>query len=211
MHFEPSEVYSLYNCGNDKQQIFFNDDNYLFFLRKIRAEWLPLVDILAYCLVPDHFEFLVVPGKLACCNITIKEKETHLQVFSKVIGKTLSSYARAINIEQFRTGNLFQKKTRAKLLSPSKLSSSDFSIFLRSNVHEIHQLPVVEGLVRTTTEWPFSSAQDYANVRNGTLCNKELFEELTGVIERSVSSKDPATSKPHNQTIIDPKEYVRPL
>jgi len=36
MHFTPNEIYHVYNRGNDKQTIFFNDNNYIFFLNKVK-------------------------------------------------------------------------------------------------------------------------------------------------------------------------------
>jgi putative transposase len=176
MHFDPWQVYLLHNSGNNGQPIFFNRDNYSFFLRKIRAEWLPVVDILSYCLMPDQFKFLVVPGKIACKNIIIKEKETHLQVFSKAIGKTLSSYTKAINLEQFRTGNLFRKKTKAKLISQNKLATISFVDYLNTNIYEIHHIPVFAGLVKKAAEWQFSSAREYAGLASDNLCNKALLK-----------------------------------
>ncbi len=41
----------------------------------------------------------------------------------------------------------------------------------------IHQNPVRAGLVKTEIEWEFSSAQDYAGLRNGTLVNKKVAQE----------------------------------
>jgi putative transposase len=159
----------------------------LFFLRKIRAEWLPLVDILSYCLVPDHFKFLVAPGKIACRNIIIKEKETHLQVFSKTIGKTLSSYTKSINLEQFRTGNLFTKKTKAKLISQNKLATISFEEYLNTNIYEIHHIPVFVGLVKKPEEWQFSSAREYAGLVSDNLCNKGLLKLIVEKMEESVT------------------------
>ncbi len=53
MHFAPHEYYHVYNRGNNKQPIFFNQVNYLFFLKKIRDQLLPCADIIAYCLMPN--------------------------------------------------------------------------------------------------------------------------------------------------------------
>ncbi len=38
MHFEPHQIYHVYNRGNVKQSIFFTDANYLYFLQKIKTE-----------------------------------------------------------------------------------------------------------------------------------------------------------------------------
>ncbi len=107
MHFIPNEVYHVYNRGNNKQPIFFNEKNYLFFLKKIRNEWKDYCEIICYCLMPNHFHFMLVPNEEGCTNIILGEQETHMQVFSKAIGKTLSSYTKAINIQNQTTGNLF--------------------------------------------------------------------------------------------------------
>ncbi len=59
MNFLESEFYHLYNRGNQQQTIFFNTENYLYFLRKVRRDIVPYCDILAYCLMPNHFHFLI--------------------------------------------------------------------------------------------------------------------------------------------------------
>lgn len=44
----------------------------------------------------------------------------------------------------------------------------------------IHQNPAKARLVMDLAKWPYSSYCDYANIRNGTLCNKELAAKLIG-------------------------------
>ena len=46
MHFGPNQIYHVYNRGNNKQPIFFNDANYLYFLQKIKTEWKKYADVL---------------------------------------------------------------------------------------------------------------------------------------------------------------------
>jgi REP element-mobilizing transposase RayT len=54
------EYYHLYNRGNNRQAIFFERENYLYFLRQFRyfvaAE---TADVVAYCLMPNHYHLLV--------------------------------------------------------------------------------------------------------------------------------------------------------
>jgi len=117
MHFEPNHIYHVYNRGNNKQPIFFTDANYLYFLKKIKTEWKKYADVLCYCLMPNHFHVMLVPNKDGCKNIVLADKETHMQNLSKKIGKSLSSYTKAVNTQNITSGNLFQKKTKAKLLT----------------------------------------------------------------------------------------------
>jgi len=46
----------------------------------------------------------------------------------------------------------------------------------------IHRNPTEAGLVVRDVDWEFSSARDYAGLRNGTLCNLELGREILGRI-----------------------------
>lgn len=49
MQFETGHIYHIFNQGNNRQKIFFNRGNYLFFLEKIRVYILPHADIFAWC------------------------------------------------------------------------------------------------------------------------------------------------------------------
>lgn len=187
MHFEPELPYHVYNRGNDHQPIFFNPGNYLFLLKKIRLEWRRHCDLLAWCLMPNHFHFIIVPKPSGCTYIVQKEKEVHLQKLSLVIGKTLSSYTRAVNKDQNKCGTLFQKKTKAKCLFQNEVQSIADS-YLFNCFSYVHFNPVQAGLVASAADWPFSSAPDYLGKRNGSLCNKELLYKLGGFTEADIQN-----------------------
>ena len=55
----PGEYYHLYNRGNNRQPIFYEHENYLFFLQRVRRYLIPVLDIVAYCLMPAHYHLLV--------------------------------------------------------------------------------------------------------------------------------------------------------
>lgn len=44
--------------------------------------------------------------------------------------------------------------------------------------HYIHENAVKTGLCTVATDWLYSSARDYAGLRNGTLCNQALAKRL---------------------------------
>lgn len=180
MKFEAGKLYHIYNRGNNSQQIFLERDNYLYFLTKIRTHLFPWVDILAYCLMPNHFHLLVyVPetGKEILNYSGIDSKlhpEFNSELINKNIGIILSSYTRAINKKHKRTGSLFQSKTKAK--NVSKNIHYAFTCF-----HYIHQNPVNANLVGSPSDWEFSSYQDYSGKREGTICNKQLANSLLDI------------------------------
>ena len=59
MNLQSNHIYHIFNQGNNKQNIFFIRDNYLFFLEKLNQYILPYSDILAWCLMPNHFHLMV--------------------------------------------------------------------------------------------------------------------------------------------------------
>ena len=168
MQFHPDEFYHIYNRGNNKQQIFFNEDNYIFFLSKVRHYILPHCEILNYTLMPNHFHLLIYTK-----NILYFNDSQHPLV--RGIASMLSSYTQAINRQQKTTGSLFQQKTKAKCLSQG---SAEYCL---ACFHYIHQNAWKAGLVDRMEDWKFSSFKDYAGFRMGTLCNKKLAYELLDI------------------------------
>ena len=202
MHFQPEHIYHVYNRGNNRTQIFFSPENYIFLLKKIRNEWLSYCDIYCYCLMPNHFHFMIQPNQEGCKTIILKEKNTHLQVLSKTIGKTLSSYTQAINIQNKTRGNLFQKKTKAKCLT-EVLNNSIYSIndYLLNCFIYIHENPLKSGLTNELKNWPYSSWPDYYGFRNGSLCNKEKALNVIGFSEIDIQ----------NSIYHEPEKNIIPL
>ena len=51
--------YHVFNRSNNKEKIFYNDNNYKFFLRKFDKYLSEYLEVYAFCLLPTHFHFLV--------------------------------------------------------------------------------------------------------------------------------------------------------
>ncbi|MCH8319228.1 MAG: transposase [Bacteroidetes bacterium] len=169
MQFDPEQFYHFYNIGNNKTKIFFCRENYLFFLRKVRIFMLPYCDIFSWCLMPNHFHFFINTYENLIDN-----------VLNKKIGTMLSSYTRAINIQEGRTGSLFREHSKAKPLEIGRSTGSGTLTneypFICFNY--IHQNPMEAGLVKKMEDWEFSSFKDYIGSRNGTLVNQSFAKEL---------------------------------
>ena len=90
MQFEASNLYHIYNRGNNKQPIFFNRDNYLYFLTKVKRYIVPACDILAWCLMPNHFHFLIHAN--TDTEKIIKETPLKINALTEGIRLLLSSY-----------------------------------------------------------------------------------------------------------------------
>lgn len=164
----PEYFYHIYNRGNNKQRIFFNDANYYFFKKKIKQYIIPSAHILSYCLMPNHFHFLVYT-KMNYDEIQFKNNFRIL----------LSSYTRGINKERNRTGSLFQQNTKFKLIDPL----DDFDPNICFNY--IHLNPLRAFLVNDLALWPHSSYPCYIREKSNFLVDRMN----TGIIlQRNMSS-----------------------
>ena len=111
--------YHIYNRGNNRQSIFFQPENYLFFLRNVKRYLAPLAKVTAYCLMPTHYHLLLriknseffakVPssGMEAVKNSEFSTSEVSL---SRAMMRLSVSYTKAINKRFERVGSLFHSK-----------------------------------------------------------------------------------------------------
>jgi len=172
----PNHFYHIYNRGNNKQKIFFSRENYLYFLRKVKTHFIEHLEIIAYCLMPNHFHFLVYSKE----SIVVESFSNDLKIM-------LRSYTRAINKQQNKTGSLFAQNTKVKPLAydencqRNKINSDNADLYAFICFHYIHQNPLKAGLVKKMEDWEMGSYRDYSGFRNGNLCNKHLANELIGI------------------------------
>jgi putative transposase len=183
MNFEPNHIYHIYNQGNNRQKIFFTRENYLFFLKKIGEHILPFADILAWCLMPNHFHLMVALSDRVS-TFKVKNSPGHYQLNS-AIAILLRSYTRAINIQQDRSGSLFRERTKAVWLGSiegEKLkyrsSTNQAEEHLQTCFRYIHENPVEAGLAKQVNDWEFSSAPEISGICERSLVNRKLIEEL---------------------------------
>ena len=158
------EHYHIYNRGHNRQDILFERENYLFFLRRLREYiigetqtsevsetsevW---TSVVAYCLMPNHFHLLVSPQD--------DQLSRRMQRFS-------ISYTKTMNERYERIGALFQGQFRA--------AHVDRNEYLLHLSRYIHLNPVAAGLVARPEDWEFSSYRDYVGLRRGTLPNPSI-------------------------------------
>lgn len=175
MQFVPGNIYHIYNQGNNRQPIFIHPGDYLIFLTLYKRLIATVADTIAWCLMPNHFHFMIHTDQR--CNAIIKQGGNNLDPVTNGFRKILSGYARIFNNQNQRTGSVFRQKTKSKCLSDIPVKpESDLNIrdYFVNCFHYIHQNPLSAGLVNKMEDWHYSSFLDYAMLRNGTLCKKEL-------------------------------------
>ena len=174
MELKEGHFYHIYNQGNNRKKIFFSKQNYTFFLEKINEYLFPYCDILAWCLMPNHFHVLVfIKSEI----LTINEKENTI---NSSIGIILRSYTRAINIQNNWTGSLFRQKTKASHIEIAEYENSNKNKrpYLNECFNYIILNPVKDELVKEPQMWEFSSYSDTIGIREPRLINLELIKKM---------------------------------
>ena len=133
------EFYHFFNRANSQtDKLFYQERNYRYFLRL----WTHYMDrhfeVWSYCLIPNHFHFLV------------RVREVDLPCPAIESWRRLAiSYTQAINKQENRRGSLFQEHPKYLLVSTDA--------HLMSLVRYIHNNPLHHGLTEQLETWHYSS------------------------------------------------------
>jgi REP element-mobilizing transposase RayT len=116
-NFQANSYYHVYNRGNRKQAIFTNYRDYERFLEKV-VEYKKKysIQLLAYCLMPNHFHFLIY--------------QSSPNDLSKFISDLCNSHSRYFNVKYGLIGTLFQGRFKAKLVE-----KDEYLIHLSRYIH----------------------------------------------------------------------------
>jgi putative transposase len=157
----PELYYHIYNRGNNRERIFFESDNYVYFLKKIREYLVPVADVLVYCLMPTHYHIV---GRVKQTSEVLKTSEV-----SNAMMKLSVSYTKAINKRFQRVGVLFQGQFQAKPILTSE--------YLLNLCRYIHANPVKDGIVADITQWQYSNYLEWIGERDGKLVDKAFVQD----------------------------------
>lgn len=128
--------YHIIQRGNNKNPIFFNDKDYLFFLKVLKeAKTKHPCYLYAYCLMPNHFHFILEP----------KEKE-NISFLMKLLG---AKFVRYINRTYRRSGTLWEGRFRCSLI--------DKEAYFLSCLRYIETNPLRAGLAKSPDLYRWSS------------------------------------------------------
>jgi len=183
-NFVSGNIFHIYNRGNNKEKIFFDDQDYKAFLfrlglclgftiEKLNKEKLIAMPysrirvtgieknnlkLHAFCLMPNHFHLMIEQiGDIPVSNLMLK---------------LCTSYARYVNQKYKRVGHIFQDKFKAVLIENN-------SQLMWTSAY-IHMNPVKDKIVKHPSEYLWSSYNDYVLNRNLLVVTKELLLNTFG-------------------------------
>ena len=156
-----NEIYHIFNRGVEKRNIFSGEGGYKHFLETLEhyrvktpvkhskktllkargAVGLPEVEILCYCLMPNHFHLLL--------------RQISNNGTATFIGRIANSYTKYFNTKYERVGPLFQGTFKAV-----RIETDDQLLHVS---RYIHLNPLVSGLVDSLKKYLWSSHPEYIN------------------------------------------------
>ncbi len=177
---EPDAHYHIYNRANGNDKLFINKENYFIFLKKYIEFISPICDTFSYCLMPNHFHFLVKikseeilrpiynPNLLFLKPKDINSSnDSDLKKFlSKKFSNLFSSYTQYFNLKNERKGSLFMKNFKRK-----KVNNSNYLFKL---IHYIHFNPVEAGITNNPYDYEYSSLSKLISNETSILNRKEV-------------------------------------
>ncbi len=174
---QPDQFYHVYNHAVGNEDLFKSHDNYEYFIEKTIRYILPVADMYSYCLMKNHFHFLLKiksqsfleeffhrqisrifkqkflshsPQQIPTGSDLTLFKEIIINHYvTKQFSDFFSCYAQSYNKMYDRKGSLFLESFERKLV--------DSNDYFRQLVLYIHCNPVTHGFVNRPEEWAYSS------------------------------------------------------
>jgi putative transposase len=142
------EYFHVYNRGVRKTTIFDTQANYAYFLRRAQS-FLDneSVRVVCYCLMPNHFHFLL--------------EQVQQGGISKFIQQVCNSYAKALNKQRGQSGHIFESKYKIKLID-----SDGYLIWLS---RYIHRNPPEAHIARRCGDWHYSSYRHFIGMGKNSI------------------------------------------
>jgi len=154
----PGYPHHITQRGNRRQDVFFCDDDYHAYL-ELMATWCKRheVEIMAWCLMPNHVHLIAVP-----------QMETSL---ARAIGEAHRRYTRMINFRQKWRGHLWQERFTSFPMDEAHLLAA---------ARYIEMNPVAAGLVKSPEAYRWSSVHAHMNGQDDILTRVAPLLEMVG-------------------------------
>ena len=157
----PGIVCHAYNRGVNKEKIFRDEQDYIFYLKRVRKYKEKFqISIICYSFIPNHYHYIL--EQIGEYPITKFMRAVH------------TSYGQYYNKKYNRVGPLFQDRFKQAILNNNNFLY--ISAYVNANA-QIHKL------VSNAKDYKWCSYSDYLGMRNGTLCDKSRVLDQFGSIE----------------------------
>lgn len=156
------KFYHIYNRGINGDKLFYEDDNYNYFLKLYNSHIDVIADTYGYCLMKNHFHFLI---RIKEENevLTSPIKAPH-QYFSNLF----NAYTKAINKKYNRNSSLFQRTFKRKLI--------DNDSYFKKLVLYINTNPVHHQICEDAQDYAWSSYKSHISCMPTNIKREEVID-----------------------------------
>ena len=169
---ENGHYYHIYNRGNNGIDLFYETENYNHFLRLYEKYIEPIADTFAWCLMKNHFHLLVyikenheIDNSKLAFSTTDSPKLINA---SKQFSNLFNAYTMAMNKRYNRTGSLFEKNFKRKLVNSE--------VYFQKLIFYIHNNPVHHGFTEKSIEYPWTSYGTIISTKQTKLQREKVLE-----------------------------------
>jgi len=163
--FTEGQYYHIYNRGAGKARIFLVEGNYQYLIKLMQQYCQKYgVTIIAYCLMPNHYHFLL--------------RQELGEPISKFINVLFNAYVQALNRQQGRTGTLFEGRFKHIYVDDWK--------YLIHLCRYIHRNPVKAGLISAPDEWLYSNFREWVGTRDSILKDQNFINDYFSNIQEYI-------------------------
>lgn len=178
----PEFPHHIIQRGNRRQQVFFSEDDYGEYLKLLKKySYRFKVDILAYCLMPNHIHLIAAP-----------HKDGNL---ASAVGETHRNYTRFINFREKWRGYLWQGRFSSYVLDEKYLLAATRYILLN---------PTKAGIVKRPWDYKWASTRHHLGIGNDSLVKDILLKSLIGnwkdFLNASMGDNDAKLIQLHERT-----------
>jgi len=150
-------LYHIYSRGNQKQKVFFDEQDFKEFLsRLMRYKRRYSVKLYAFCLMPNHFHLI----------LEIKDKYD-LKKFMQGLNRSYTAY---FNNKYDKVGHLWQNRFKSKIMAKNE--------YIIDCINYVEHNPVRKNLTNLPSEYRWSSFSE--RMFDNT---KSRFEKITDILQ----------------------------
>ena len=186
MKFESGSYYHIYNRGVDSSPTFLTTRDYSFFLEKFNFYLSLSTETLAYCILRNHFHFLIkvlnkneMDDKIRFISDSEYEfyytlpspKNKHFPIHT-LIGHWMNSYSKYFNKKYNRSGPLWDGRLNKRLI--------DSETYLQKSICYVHRNPIHHGIVNNYHDYSFSSYSEILNINSDIVSPESTLEVFGG-------------------------------
>ncbi len=204
---EHGKYFHIYNRGNNGENLFLTNDNFFHFLQLHEKYIDPIAETIAFCLMPNHFHFLIRIkniNEIDCTQLPVPKKKVKnydpdrgldsdrvlkSAMVNEPVNAILKSphlyfsdlfnaYCQYLNKDISRTGSLFQR--------PFKRIEVDSMNYMKQLIVYIHKNPVHHGFTDNMWHYPWSSYGTILSLSDTNIPTKKIlgwFDDKAQFIE----------------------------